>query len=388
MRIGVYIRNNLPSAGGAYTLVGTIMREALSAKSEHELLFFFDDDRGSAEKAIEGFRFINCYTKRSVAEKAKLRLGRLLGRERADRGLDELLARERVDFLWILGPYEVDVSIPYAFTVWDLGHRIHPEFPELDDIGWSWEARERLYQKMLYRATYVITGNETGKREILENYPMPPEKIKVVPFPIPSFCRDAAGPAAEVDPRIREPFVFYPAQFWSHKNHVALVEAVRYLRDERGTSINCYFVGSNKGNESYIRKKIDEYGLGSQVLMLGFVDDPTLRYLYTHATAMAFVSLLGPNNLPPIEAVALDCPVIISDLPGHIEQMGDAALAVDATDYTALGEAILLLCRDSERRDSLILKGRALAKAYEGYSYFSTLLEIVNSFAPLRNTWG
>ena len=40
---------------------------------------------------------------------------------------------------------------------------------------------------------------------------------------------------------------------------------------------------------------------------------------------MVFASIVGPNNYPPIEAASLGCPVILSDLPGHREQMGESA---------------------------------------------------------------
>ena len=80
------------------------------------------------------------------------------------------------------------ISLSTLYTVWDLGHRRTTYFPEVSRTGWTWEDREYTYQKMLCKASYILAGNEEGKKEILENYPMPGNKIRISPFPIASFC--------------------------------------------------------------------------------------------------------------------------------------------------------------------------------------------------------
>ena len=56
---------------------------------------------------------------------------------------------------------------------------------------------------------------------------------------------------------------------------------------------------------------------------------PELIALYRHALALTFVSYFGPDNLPPLEAFALGCPVITSAIEGVDEQLGNAALYVN-----------------------------------------------------------
>jgi glycosyltransferase involved in cell wall biosynthesis len=163
------------------------------------------------------------------------------------------------------------------------------------------EEREETYQNMLSHATFIITGNETGKREILANYAINQEEIHIIPFPIPDFCFEQTA-LSGISLNIKFPFVFYPAQFWAHKNHIVLIDAIAWLRDKKNIIVNCYFVGSDKGNLNYINSIISKYKLGNQIFVLGFVEQQTLIYLYKHALAMTYVSLMGPNNLPPLEA--------------------------------------------------------------------------------------
>ena len=301
MTLGIYAGETTPLAGGAHTLIETIKAEIASSNCPHDIVVFFSDSTSAAEIRVGRVLNVNMHKRNrgSLVVRAKRKLPRLIGSSARADWFDGLLRDCRIDLLWILGPYNREVSVPYIFTVWDLAHRVLPFFPEFRSAGWTWEARENTYQKMLYKASYIVTGNEAGKREILENYPVHPGKICVVPFPVPRTCYEARSLPPSID-GIHEPFVFYPAQFWAHKNHVVLVNALRYLRDEKGVRVNCYFAGSDSGNQHHVQMRINETGMGDQIRILGFVDDTTLRFLYEKALAMTFVSLLGPNNLPPL----------------------------------------------------------------------------------------
>ena len=74
----------------------------------------------------------------------------------------------------------VPVSIPFITTVWDLEHRKRPYFPEVSRTGWLWADRERHYQTVLPRASFVITGTTTGKDEVVRYYGINPENVKVI----------------------------------------------------------------------------------------------------------------------------------------------------------------------------------------------------------------
>jgi len=382
MRVGFFVKDTQPHIGGGYSFINTIQNELVNKKNI-EIVMISDrphkNDYGL--ECISIFDSIIPYIifriKRKICKLLKISYTR-------GKRLKNKFQKERIDIVWILGPFEFDSPVPYIFTVWDIGHRTIPYFPEVNVDG-EWENRERLYKRMLYKASYIITGNEIGKQEILENYPMNPDKIKVVNFPNPlknvSELRNS-----DTTISIEAPYIFYPAQFWSHKNHVSLIEAVKYLH-EKNHQIHCYFTGSDKGNMTHIGNKIKEYNLEKYIHMTGFVDDSTLVELYKNALALTFVSLLGPNNLPPIEAISLGCPVIISNIPGHLEQMGDAALAVDATDPIEIGNAVIRLLSDPEFRKTLIDKGYILAEKQKNYSYFDEILAILSDFQKIRKTW-
>src|SRR4029078_10301868 len=123
-------------------------------------------------------------------------------------------------------------------------------------------------------------------------------------------------------------------------------------------------VGSNKGNEEYLRTFAAQLNPPVDVAFLGFVPLEDLVALYRGAFALAYVTFFGPENLPPLEAFALGCPVIASDVSGAREQLGDAALFVDPRNPAEIAGAIKQLRDDDTLRASLIDKGRARAERW------------------------
>jgi glycosyltransferase involved in cell wall biosynthesis len=383
MNVGFYIDKIKPVMGGGYSFVSSI-QDSLINRDDIKIIYITKAPCNIKCRSIE---HISIYDTMLifVINSIIRRIFRLLGIQYSEKKrFQKILKKENIDILWIPGPFELnDIPIPYIFTVWDIGHRTNSYFPELSNNG-EWEGRERLYLKMLYKASYVITGNETAKKELLENYPMNPDKIKVVPFPNPVSLYESLDCNSSLS--IEYPYIFYPAQFWPHKNHISLVETIKYLHDNN-YQIHCYFTGSDKGNMIFIKTMIKKYHLEKYIHILGFVDIDTLIFLYKNALALTFISLLGPNNLPPIEAVSLGCPVIISNLPGHLEQMGDAAIAVDGTDPIAIGDAVIRLLFDAEFRNELVRKGNELVEKQKKYNYFVEIANILSDFQKIRKTW-
>jgi len=383
MKVGFYLVDHHPHVGGGYTFLNTI-KDELSNTKDIEIVLITRRPNKKIKYELKSV-YIHDSTLLYLFFRIIRKIFSLIKitRNLEKRIISKVIKKEKIDILWIPGPYEFDSPVPYIFTPLDIGHRVIPYFPEVSIKG-EWESRERVYNKMLFKASYIIAGNQTGKKEILENYPMNPEKIRVVPFPTPIKTNTLYDYTPLIN--IEKPYIFYPAQFWPHKNHISLIETVRYL-NENNYQIHCYFTGSDMGNMVYIKNTIKEYNLEKYIHVMGFVDDDMLVYLYKNALALTYVSLLGPNNLPPIEAVSLGCPVIVSNIPGHIEQMGDAALAVDATDPVEIGNAVIKLLSDSEFRGSLIIKGNVLAEKQREYSYFAEMITILSDFKKIRKTW-
>ena len=302
--------------------------------------------------------------------------------------LERRLAADGIDLVFF-PTYVEDVSLPFICQVFDLEHRMKPWFPEVSERG-EWEHRERHYRRYLRKATRVIVAGDTGRDQVVRFFGVPPENCLRLKHPTPDF----ALRAGEQEPRpqelvrrrgIESPYLLYPGQFWAHKNHAAALDALAELR-ARGEDLSLVLVGSDKGQLGHVRGQIQERGLEGFVHILGYVDEDELIGLYQHAHALLYLSRFGPENLPPLEALALGCPAVVANVPGAAEQFGDAALVVDADDPAAVADAIQQIGL-SDERDRLVHAGRARARAWTADDYLQGLITFLDEFERERRLW-
>src|SRR5262245_7476237 len=137
------------------------------------------------------------------------------------------VVEKQIDFVWFLSPFYEAVEVPFATIVWDLGHREIPYFPEVSVSGWTFDQRASYYQYVLPRASIVVIGNSTGARSVTDFYRVRPENICAIPLPVDlGPLQGLKADSSVLEPHALTPgqYLFYPAQFWPHKNHITLVD--------------------------------------------------------------------------------------------------------------------------------------------------------------------
>ncbi|TWU17110.1 Glycogen synthase [Novipirellula galeiformis] len=299
----------------------------------------------------------------------------------------QILAAQGIDLLYSPHPSSLSQDIPFVVTCWDLQHRVQPFFPEVSTIGHTWNERESHYRETLPRAAAVITGTEQGKGEVEHFFGVDPDRICVIPFSVPQTLQ--ASTAAKPPWAPDKPFIVYPAQFWPHKNHATIILALDKLKKEYGTELTAVFPGSSKMDGTCTEGYIESLARAHEISVNfpGFISDQELRWLYENAQALVFASLFGPDNLPPIEAMSLRCPVIASNVRGAEEQLGDAALRVPPTDPTAMASALQRLTSDKVARADLIERGIQLTKSRSMQHYIDKLMQLFDQLAKYRRCW-
>ena len=402
MRVGLATPRADATLGGGYTFENDVFEALvrLQPESNHEFLGLLLSDNDS--DLLQRFHVPQVDLRRSLAQRVRGRLLRngknLLHRLRLA-GRPSLssfwpypqLKQAGVEFL-IHGAVErfSSMDIPYLAVVWDIQHRLQPFFPEVSGDG-EWESRERGFGTWLRRATFIVVGTEAAKRELQQFYGIDSERIRLLPHPTPSFVlevpdRDVARTHLKRF-AIHGDFAFYPAQFWPHKNHVLLISAWKILRDQYGWTPQLILSGADKGNLAYIQKKIGQAKLDDVIHAVGFVERNELISFYQNAIALVYPSLFGPENLPPLEAFALGCPVLAANVPGSEEQLGDAALRLNPTDAQAWADALWQIHKDEKLRTLLIGKGTERARRFTANNFARGLLDILDEFRAYRDCW-
>ena len=395
MKVAAVFRVSLPHEGGGHTFGESLLRalEELGPESRHEFVYYVSVRHGGAQLGLhftpgtrrEHYRRRGIEIIRSVRRKT----GRPQPgpRTQFERSLEE----QQVDVVWFVTNFaEQECDLPFVLTIYDIEHVRQPWFPEVSSGG-EWESRHGHYSYYVPRATRVIVPNAAGLEQVVHHFRVRPESVLCLPHPTPTFAREAAEreplPRARIEGLgIRGQYLFYPAQFWAHKNHATLLDSLALLANEGGEPYELVLVGSDQGQLAHVRDLARDVGVTELVHFLGFVGVEDLVALYQHAHALTYVSFFGPENLPPLEAFALGCPVVAADIPGAREQLGSAALLAPPTDPVRIAEAVRRL-EEPELRSELTQLGRARAEALTPEAYVRGVLEFLDEFERTRRCW-
>jgi len=276
---------------------------------------------------------------------------------------ENFLINSDIDLVYFLSPSGWSnylERLNYIITIWDSCHRDFPEFPEVYESR-IFERREVDFNKFLIRAVAVIVDSKLGKANIIRRYMVDESRIHILPFS-PAFSmqniEEKNNYNVKVKFKILDDYIFYPAQFWAHKNHAYVLQGIKALKDEYNINMSVVFSGGDKGNIDYIKSLTHELGLSNQVYFLGFVDNEDIINLYKDSIALVMPTYFGPTNIPPLEAFTLGTPVLYSDLPGLRDQVGDSALLLDLKNPSSMSKHIYSLINNLELRKELIDSGK------------------------------
>ena len=294
-------------------------------------------------------------------------------------GVARRLMRERCD-LWIFpsqDPWTYQIPVPAVGVIHDLMHRYERQFPEVGTES-IYRRREFHYRSMCEWAAGLFVESPTGKNQAVEAYSVPPDRVHVLPMVPPRYL-GATGVPAGFDTRYRLPakYLFYPAQFWEHKNHKRLIRALEVCRASC-PDMELVLAGSQKNGYASARDLVHELGLGAVVHFLGYVPDEDMPEIYRRARALVMPTFFGPSNLPPLEAFSLGCPVAISGIHGMDEQYGESAICFDPGSVEKLAEAMGRLWRDDALCTSLSRRGLEHAARWEQADFNRRVRDIVD----------
>ena len=319
IRIALVAKNQL-HAGGASSYEASIIRYLQSIPSATMDFLVFQP---SGSDPHENFGDVCEYENGLLNEVTSFIRSTFLGRITAKifktfvGNLEKSLRIHNIDIAYFLSPNPLSlglINMPMINTVWDLGHRDLPECKEMASAT-RYAKREFYYLKVLPKSLLVVTDSEKTKIRIEEIYNVPSHKILDSGlFPDIKNFQNLPAQHSSVD---HGDYLIYPAQFWRHKNHDLLVELMANVKKEF-PNLKLYLTGSDKGEMSRIRGLIKSSHLEDSIKILGFVETETLTGLIKGARALVFPSRLGPTNLPPLEALMLGTPVVVTNVNSNL----------------------------------------------------------------------
>lgn len=395
MKIAAIVTIDIGRGGGFNQALSAVKQMAQLAPGQFDFVTYTTvrDNLATLDKLGVEARFVESGLKEKfIASCAVNEIGRKLqGRLRLVSRIEAAMLRDSVDLVYFVSPSSLCLTLqelPYIMTVWDVCHRDSPEFPEVRQFN-EFHATDWLYRNGLAGAFLVLADSDALADRIAERYGITRDRLLTMPFaPAPLAAQQYSSRMQDVlnKYQLEEGYFFYPAQFWAHKNHIRILQALSELK-RSGDERVVVFAGGDKGNLPHVRDSIAALGLGSLVKILGFVPHEDLRGLYEGCAAVVMPTYFGPTNLPPLEAWSIGRPLIYSSTCAR--HAGGAALLVDPDDASALAAAMKQVTR-SEVATELIGRGSLRLAEIDSQRAVAedALKASIARFARRRECWG
>jgi glycosyltransferase involved in cell wall biosynthesis len=268
-----------------------------------------------------------------------------------DRAAARAFRKHQIDVLFECAQF-YGWRFPFPRIAWitDFQHR---HLPELFSLSAYWK-RDFGFRAQISSRRQVMLSSEDSRADCEAFFPQSSGRTSVVRFAmlppdLSDFARDRAIASGY---HLPERYFYLPNQFWKHKNHRTVIEALRIVRKQGDNTV----VAASGRAEDYrhpqhyaeLHALVHAYGLIHNFRFLGVVPRAHVFALMRASTALINPSLSEGWSTTVEEAKSLGVPMLLSDLRVHREQAGDAA---DYFAPEAAGQLALLMARSEDLSD-------------------------------------
>lgn len=292
-------------------------------------------------------------------------------------------------------------SLPYIYhgksviTCHDLALFKHPELFPSKFISNQLFYTKVLFPNSLKKADKIIAVSENTKKDLIDQFEVPSEKIKVI--------YEGTGQRSEakiqqivikeadkiVDQfKINRPYVLFLGTIEPRKNLILLVKAYHELfkNSDYFQRFQLVIAGAKgyKHQEVFneIKKINQNYKLGFPAIKyLGYVDKAAKYALMSKATCFVFPTLYEGFGLPIVEAMSLGTPVIATKVASIPEITKGSAILVNPNDQKEMTEALRKVLKDKDLQQDLSSRGLEQSSNFSWEKCAKETLELYQSIS-------
>lgn len=216
--------------------------------------------------------------------------------------------------------------------------------------------RKKTQKELLSNDIHVLFSSNDACNDFEKLYPFAKSKKYVVNFVVfhPDYLnidiKQLNGKYKLAD----IPYFFSPNQFWKHKNHIVVLNAVKKIKQNYNLNIQVLFSGkeSDVRNPTYfdeIKQFVTDNNLQDNVIFLGFIDRREQLCFMKNALAVIQPSLFEGWSSVVEDAKAMNKNIIVSSLDVHKEQLGNQGYYFSPNDEIELTNQMLLFMDNDMR---------------------------------------
>ena len=268
---------------------------------------------------------------------------------------------------------------PFVFTLHDMQERYYPYFFTLRDKVIRWLNNRSLSKT----ADKILCESQFVKSDIIKFLEADPNKVHVVQSPPPkcfnsSTIDENLYKTIKAKYNLPEEYIFYPAQFWPHKNHIKLLEAFGIVKKEF-KDLKLVFTGSKQKNFQNVDRRIQELQLENDIVYLGYIDYSDLPFLYKMSKFLVMPTLFESISIPIYEAFSLKVAVCCSNVVALPEQVGEAGLIFDPNNENDIAKKMIMYLSNNKLLTEKAEQGYLKINSFDYGAYKKSILEIINS---------
>ena len=215
-------------------------------------------------------------------------------------------------------------------------------------------------KRALKQSIKIITISNTVANELKKNFKGIEDKIEI----IYEFIDDKFISQNKIcEPIINKPYLLFVGNRKRHKNLELLIKAFTLVKDK----IPHYLViaGGKEKERDEVDILVEKFNIQEKVIQFIKPPDEVIINLYKFADLFIFPSLFEGFGLPPLEAVSLGCPAILSNIPILRETFGEAGFYFNPYNEDDLANAIIKVISDGKLKAELLKKQKERLKMFD-----------------------
>ncbi|MDR0537814.1 MAG: glycosyltransferase family 4 protein [Tannerellaceae bacterium] len=253
-------------------------------------------------------------------------------------------------------------------AIHDIAFKIYPQTYTKSFLSYY----NLLFSKILETSEHIITVSHFSKEEIMRFYNIRKDKISVVYNAVNANFKQIHN-----DDLQKRNYFLIVSSLNYRKNLIRILEAFENI-SAKDKKLKLYLIG-DLNIKSFKKIDISKYIYNKKIEILGRVNDAELVEYYSNARGFIYPSLYEGFGIPPLEAQACNCPVLLSNGCCFPEVFGDSALYCDPFSINSIQIGMQQLL-DKEIRDILIKKGDVNTKRFSWEISAKKISEILEKY--------
>lgn len=248
-------------------------------------------------------------------------------------------------------------------TIHDMSYKVNPKWFSKRFYIWY----NFLIPQLAKNSLKILTVSNSSKSDIIKFLKIKHDNIYVI------YNSSYLNTNNNFEHIEKEKYILSVSSFDPRKNLVNLIAAFKKLN----TNIKLVIVGFKNNKFEF---ELNEKSLNTNIINKGYVSDNELSSLLNNAEAFVYLSFYEGFGLPPLEAMCIGCPVIVSDIAAHREVCGNAAIYVNPYDVEDIKINLYNVLSNDKLKAKLIEAGKNNAKRFDWVVSADKVLKVINEF--------